>query len=84
MNVHIIVSLSRFLTLETIKEAIVSSYALIRLRQIRRWRAAEETKNDIGKCVNGERERKEKIDDHSAYDIRFKLYICLESASVGF
>lgn len=53
-NVHVIVSLSRFLTLEAIKEAIVSSCALIRLRRLR----AEGRKMKAGK-----------IDYHSAYDI---------------
>lgn len=51
MNVHIIVSLSRFLTLETIKEAIVSSYALIRLSRIRRWREEEEEEKTISENV---------------------------------
>lgn len=76
MNVHITVSLSRFLTLETIKEAIVSSYALIRLWGLRRW---IEKKKTISGTIY--KRRNAKIDDHSAYDIWFELYICFKSTS---
>lgn len=60
-NVHVIVSLSRFLTLEAIKEAIVSSCALIRLRRLRQKA----------------KKKARKIDYHSAYDIWFELDIRL-------